>query len=126
MFNYFRQCREYHEPLDVASLQRLMRKNFASETMKKITWVFNMFQDWRNYRNSLGKFSNIACDLSDITSITEESLKFALCRFLTEVKKLDGSEFPPKTLYDIVMCVSSSWKLKVLHGDLYQMINFMK
>ena len=73
--------------------------------MKKITWVFNMFQDWRNYRNLLGNLSYIACDLNDITSITEESLKFALCRFLTEVKKLDGSDFPPKSLYDILMCI---------------------
>ena len=33
----------YHEPLDVASLQRLTRKNFSNETMKKISWVFNMY-----------------------------------------------------------------------------------
>ena len=38
---------EYHEPLDMASLQHLARKNFAEETMKKISWVVNMYTDWR-------------------------------------------------------------------------------
>ena len=37
--------------------------------------------------------------------ITRESLIFAMSRFITEVKKVDGSEYPGKTLYDIVICV---------------------
>ena len=32
------------------------------------------------------------------------SIAFALCRFITEVKKVDEPDFPGKTLYDIV-CV---------------------
>ena len=50
-------------------------------------------------------FSDIHCNLDDVNSITVESLIFALCHFITEVKKLDGSDFPPKTLYEIVVCV---------------------
>ena len=97
--------------------------------MKKISWVFNMFQDWRSYRNGLGNLSYISCDLSDITSITEESLKFALCRFLTEAKKLDGNDYPPKTMYDILMCVQFyletvgfSWRL--ISHDIFREVKF--
>ena len=35
----------------------------------------------------------------------ESSLTYALPRFITEVKKLDGSEFPSKTLYKILFCI---------------------
>ena len=30
---------------------------------------------------------------------------YVLVHFLTEVKKIDGSDFPGKTLYDILICV---------------------
>ena len=58
------------------------------------------------------------CDLDDMSTINEESLTFGLCQFITEVKKMDGSDFPSNTLYDIIICVqfhfetlSYSWKL---------------
>ena len=98
-----RSWHEYHQPLDVRSLESLTRKNFSDETMKKINWVYNMFQDWRNYRNTL-ELTKIHCDLSEPSTINEYSVKFALCRFITEVKKLDGSDFPARTLYDITIC----------------------
>ena len=37
--------------------------------------------------------------------MSAESLKFGLCRFITEIKKLDGSDFPGKTLYHLVVCI---------------------
>ena len=121
--------REYHEPLDTASLQRLACKNFAEETMKKISWVVNMYTDWKEYRNSLGNVSDIHCDLYDVSTINEYSLKFALCRFLTEVRKVDGSELPPKTMYDIIMCVQFhletlgfSWRL--ISDEQFQEVKF--
>ena len=56
------------------------------------------------YRQSLG-LEFISCDLEDKSTITANSLKFALCRFITEVKKVNGEDFPGKTLYDIIVCV---------------------
>ena len=47
----------------------------------------------------------ISCDIEDQSTIIAASLSFALCRFITEVKKVDGSNFPGKTLYDILVCV---------------------
>ena len=64
-----------------------------------------MFQDWRNYRNSLPNMSKIDCDLNDLSTINEISLNYAMCHFLVEVKKLDGSDFPAKTLYEICLYV---------------------
>ena len=85
--------------------------------MRKVRWVKNMYDDVRFHRHSLG-LQYIACDLDDVTTITDESLVFAVCRFITEVKKLDGSDFPGKSLYDITICMQFhldtlgfSWRL---------------
>ena len=37
--------------------------------------------------------------------ITEYYLKFALCHFITKVKKVNGSDFTSKTIYDIIVCI---------------------
>ena len=63
-----------------------------------------MYREWHANRHSLG-LEYIVCDLEDKATITAESLKFALCRFITEVKKVNGEEFPGKMLYHILICV---------------------
>ena len=63
-----------------------------------------MYREWRLYRHGLG-LDYIACDLEDRSTITGSSLIYALCRFITEVKKVDGTDFPGKTLYDILICI---------------------
>ena len=110
--------RSFHEPLPSEEMVTLSRKKFSDETNKKIRWVTHMYYDWRMFRNGSSDLKNITCDLEDIETINKSDLLFALCRFITEVKKLDGSEFPPKTLYDIIICVQFkldtlglSWRL---------------
>ena len=64
-----------------------------------------MYDQWRFYRNSLPYMGNIYVDLDDDDTLEPQHLEFAVCRFITEVKKLDGTDFPPKTLKDIVLCL---------------------
>ena len=85
------------------ALVSLSHKHFSEET-KKIQWVIKMYCQWRAYHHHLG-LQRITCDLEKKDTITPEALIFALCRFLTEVKKVDGSKFPGKTLYHIVICI---------------------
>ena len=104
-------------------MQNLTRKSFSDETRKKIDWVVRMYRDWRVYRNGLG-LHYIVCDVDDMSTVTQESLNFALCRFVVEVKKVDGSEFPAKTLYDIIICVQFHLELqgltwKLLNDDVF-------
>ena len=73
--------------------------------MKKVKWAKNMYCDWRNYRNSRNDLESSECDLDDINTLTKEQLNRALCRFITEVRKVDGLEYPSRTLYDIIICV---------------------
>ena len=48
---------------------------------------------------------------------------YVLVHFLTEVKKIDGSDFPGKTLYDILMCVQ--FYLETL-GFSYKLLNYTR
>ena len=87
-----------------------------------------MYKDWREYRHSLG-LEYIVCDFEDKASISGETLKFALCRFITEVKKLDGTEYPSHTLYDILICVQFhleclGFSFRVISDDTFRDIKF--
>ena len=126
--------RSFHDPLKQEDLEGLSNKNFAPDTMKKIRWVTKMYREWRNYRNSGPEY--VKCDLDKKDTITENALVFALCQFITEVKKIDGNEYPAKTLYDIVICVQFhletmgfAWKIlnNLVFKDIrYTLDNIMK
>ena len=110
--------RQFNKPLENEILEDMVNKNFSPETMKKVNWVTKMYREWREYRHSLPNLQKVECDLDDKSTITKETLVFALTRFLTEVKKIDGSEYPSRTLYDILICVQFhleclgfAWKL---------------
>ena len=128
--------REYNNPLKPEELEKLKYKNFSPETNKKIKWATKMYREWRNYRNSCPHLDNIACNLDLKSSITQESLTFSLSRFITEVKKKDGCDFPGKTLYDILICIQFHlesiglfWKLlndQMFSDVKYTLDNIMK
>ena len=99
-------------------MSKLAHKSFSDETMKKVSWVRNMYNDWRIFRNSQPTLQDVKCDLEKLGDFSKEDLCYDLCRFITEVKKLDGSDFPSRTLYDIIICVQFwlesnvyNWKL---------------
>ena len=107
--------RSYNFLLDEKTFESLSHKNFSDETVKKIRWVHKMYSEWRDTRNfKYGVDEIITCDLEDLSTITVDSLDLALRRFITEVRKMDGEEFPPKTLYQIVLCVQFHCKTKGL------------
>ena len=67
--------------------------------------------------------SEYTCDMDDLNTVTKENIVTGVCRFLTEIKKLNGKEYPGKTLYDLVICLQFhlksngiSWKL-LSHDD---------
>ena len=71
----------------------------------------------------------VGCDLEYFITITVDSLIFAMRRFITEVRKLDGSDFPPKTLYQIVLCVqfhleTLGFNWKIIDEETFKEIRF--
>ena len=91
-------------PLPDEELVELGHKNFSPETMKQVRWVRKINRQWCGHRMALS-LEEIVCDLEDKATITVKSLKFALCWFIMEVKKLDGTDYLGKTLYHLVICI---------------------
>ena len=119
----------FKEPLQDEELAELSHKNFSPDTMKQIRWVRKMYREWRAHRHSSG-LDFITCDLEDKATITAESLKFVLCCFIMEIKKVNGEDFPGKTLYHIVVCVQfhlecMGFVFKVINDPAFQDLKFM-
>ena len=86
-------CRKSHSlkaPLAKSDMLSLSRKQFSDETMKKVHWVRHMYVNWCNYRNSQPHLHSFECDIESVETITKENSTDALCRFITEVKKVDA------------------------------------
>ena len=66
-------------------------------TKKNTRWALNIFEKWRAERNRQG--SNIA----PLEHMTEEDLNANLIRFIMRVKRQDGLDYPPKSLY-LISC----------------------
>ena len=125
----FRKGRSFSMPLKDSQMVSMTRKQFSDETNKKIAWIKRMYTDWRSFRNSQKDLESFSCDLENVQSINPEGLNVALCRFITEVRKLDGSHFPGKTLYDIIICIQFylekegfSWRL--LNDERFKELKF--
>ena len=99
---------EFKLPLLDDILIKLSHRNFSPETLKKICWVRKMYHDWRAFRHNCG-LEFIPCDLEDKATTSHGSLKFTLCQFIMEIKKVNREDFPGKTLCDIIVCVQFTW-----------------
>ena len=118
----------FHEPLPKENLIAMSHKTFSDETKKKIRWAVKMYGQWRGYFHHLG-LEFITCDLDDIVTVTPDSLMFALCHFLMEVKKVDGSDFLGKTFYDIAICIQfhlemKGLSLRIINDDAFATLKF--
>ena len=74
----------------------MTHKQFSEETKEKVNWVVSVFSEWRYYHSNY--YDCVLMDLQDLGSFDKNELCGSMCSFITEVKKLDGSNFPPKTL----------------------------
>ena len=66
-------------------------------------WAVRAYNDWRKSRlNDIVNFDNniYEADLSKVENLTKEKLEYAMCHFISEVRKLKtGDNYPGRTLY---------------------------
>ena len=75
------------------------RKAAVPKTMQKDTlWCIRLWNEWTKERNS-----RIEEQIPlDITTLSPTVLQRSLSRFVLEVKKKDGTPYPPDSLYHLV------------------------
>ena len=94
------------------------------QSKKKIKWCVGMYHQWRANR-LLDPYVPIQIkrvNLDSLFTFSSGDLEYALCRFIREVKKVDGTDFPPNTVRELMIMIqmylhenSVNWKL--LDGD---------
>ncbi len=77
-----------------------------------------MYHQWKVNRNKNPELVHIFADLDNMSSLNKTGLVYGLCRFITEVKKLNGNDFPPKTIYKIIVCIQMHLESKGLFWKL--------
>ncbi|CAG2228172.1 unnamed protein product [Mytilus edulis] len=76
----------------------------ANNTKKKMRLAINVFRKWQLERNELAKRDeNISCIAPDIEEMTKDELCYSLSRFICEVIKENGEDYPGQTLYEILI-----------------------
>ena len=65
---------------------------------RETTWCISLWNEWRDDRNSRSE-EQVP---SDICALSPEELQRWLSRFVLQVRKMDGKEYCPDTLYHIV------------------------
>ena len=102
-------------------LNQLKQNQLKKRTFSKMQWGVRAFSQWR-----IERLSNVVnfdvkiyeADLERVELLTKENLVYALCMFIPEVVKMDGTDYPGKTLYEMVTCIQKHlhqqkkfWKL---------------
>ena len=99
--------RVFKDPEPDASVLSASKKKFAPMSRVKIQWAVNMYSQWcvNRINNGLAPDEIVKSNLDLVFDLRNTDLCFALSRFIREVKKLDGSEYPPNTLREIIIMV---------------------
>ena len=95
----------FKTPVDAKILEDMGRKRFSENTERKVAWAVQMYRDWRNFclKNKHADCCIISADLDTLTKLDKVSFSYSLSNFILEVKKKDGTDFPPQTLYQIII-----------------------
>ena len=114
------KIREFKQPEHDDNIEQCSKKKFAPQSKRKIMWAVNLYGQWRLHRLREGivPVEAVNANLDLLGSFSQHDLSFSLSRFVREVKKLDGSDYPLNTLRELVIMIqmhlhenSIFWKL---------------
>ncbi len=109
-------------------LRNLAGKSFAKSTDRKISWAVNLFRMWRQNRidEGTGEGEISWCDVN-WPDLDPEVLAHVLPTFINKIKRADGQDYPPNTVYSIIVMMQlffekkgQTWKL--LDGKLFNSV----
>ena len=102
-------------------LSQLKKAKIKTRTLSKMRWAVKAYSDWRHTRISEVTGFDVRIyesDLERVDLLEKDSFEYAMCKFLAEVTKIDGSDYPGKTLYHLIVSTQKhintkgkSWKL---------------
>ena len=122
-----KKTREFKKPEDDVQIGESSRKKFAEKSKLKINWAMNLYDQWRSYRMSQQNVPDeiLRCDMNLLGQFSKGDLSFVLCRFIREVKKMDGSDFPPNTIRELIVMIQMYLHQNNVFWKLYDDVEFV-
>ena len=112
--------RTFHS-INADRLKQLKTRTMKKRSETKMWWGVRAYKEWRMARlNDENKidYDILESDLSDVKLLCKDKFENALCIFIAEVKKVNGSDYPGKTLYQLAVSIQRflvegglNWKL---------------
>ena len=104
------QKKNYHEfkkPESYINIDQFSKKRFAPQSRRKILWAVNLYTDWRKNRIVMAGCSLqiVNANLESVGIFAKGDLCHSLSCFVREVKKIDGSDYPPNTVRELVLMI---------------------
>ena len=102
-FSFFKLRKDLERQLQLQNARSLTKAGY-----RKWAWILKVFEEWKKKRNEAvlrEDYSGEPVIQEDIDEMSDELLDFALARFVAEVRKKDGQEYPGKTLYEILSSI---------------------
>ncbi len=100
-------------------IEELSKKKFANSFEKKICWVLGLYQQWCKYQ-----ISSFQCNppilrsdlsISKLNTLSKTDLAYSLSCFITKIRKLNSKEYPPRTVYQMCVCLQMYLESNCLH-----------
>ena len=96
-------CRFALPVSDAAELS--VRANAVPSNTKSMTeWGVRVWTEWASSRAVSPAPDGVVSVVTPLLAMTPEHLAYWMGKFVLEVPKKDGKEYPPKTLYALVCC----------------------
>ena len=106
----------FANPISEVEIQAKIGDAVPKSTKYKEKWAVNLFENWRQQRNE--KVGNtggiIAVNIlhNSLQVMSDEELSRSLALFVCEVRKANGSKYPPNTLHGMVASIQHYLKGK--------------
>lgn len=89
-------CNRFEQPLSETDFKSEIAGRVPANTQRTTKWAVDIFNEWRMYRNSLEMtVLDTKWPIPDLKDGETSLLDYWLARFITEIKKQDGSPYPP-------------------------------
>ena len=90
------QSQRFAKPTSEEKIIEMRKKAIPEKTVKDTKYCVSIWEEWCKHREQ-----TTSCTIPSLCSITLSDLQFWLVHFVLEVRKKNGSEYPPDTLHHL-------------------------
>ena len=111
-----RFANRFAKPIPEVQIQAKIGDAVPKSTKYKEKWAVNLFENWRQQRNekvcNTGGITDVKILHNSLEVMPDEELNRSLALFVCQVRKANGSKYPPKTLHGMVASIQHYLKGK--------------